>query len=57
MKIHTDDQVIVIAGKDKGKTAKVTRAFPTEKKVLLEGINMVTRHMKRQGSTPGQKKN
>ncbi len=55
MKIHTDDQVIVITGKDKGKTAKVTRAFPTEKKVLLEGINMVTRHMKRQGSTPGQK--
>ena len=55
MKIHTDDQVIVIAGKDKGKTAKVTRAFPSDKKVLLEGVNLVTRHMKRQGSTPGQK--
>lgn len=55
MKIHTDDTVIVIAGKDKGKTAKVTRAFPSENKVLLEGVNMVTRHMKRQGSTPGQK--
>lgn len=55
MKIHTDDQVIVIAGKDKGKTAKVTRAFPSDKRVLLEGVNLVTRHMKRQGSTPGQK--
>ena len=55
MKIHTDDQVIVIAGKDKGKTPKVTRAFPSDKKVLLEGVNLVTRHMKRQGSTPGQK--
>jgi large subunit ribosomal protein L24 len=55
MKIHKDDQVIVITGKDKGKTAKVTRAFPTEKKVLLEGVNLVTRHMKRQGATPGQK--
>ena len=37
MKIHTDDQVIVIAGKDKGKTAKVTRAFPAEKKVSTPG--------------------
>jgi large subunit ribosomal protein L24 len=55
MKIHKDDQVIVITGKDKGKTAKVTRAFPTEKKVLLEGVNLATRHMKRQGATPGQK--
>jgi large subunit ribosomal protein L24 len=55
MKIHKDDQVIVITGKDKGKTAKVTRAFPTEKKVLIEGVNLVTRHMKRQGATPGQK--
>jgi large subunit ribosomal protein L24 len=55
MKIHKDDQVIVIAGKDKGKKAKVLKAFPTENKVIVEGVGMVTRHMKRQGSTPGQK--
>lgn len=55
MKIHKDDQVIVIAGKDKGKKAKVLRALPTESKVIVEGVGMVTRHMKRQGSTPGQK--
>ncbi|MDD2693807.1 MAG: 50S ribosomal protein L24 [Candidatus Gracilibacteria bacterium] len=55
MKIHTDDQVIVISGKDKGKKAKVLRSFPEEKKVLVEGVGIVTRHMKRQGTTPGQK--
>jgi len=55
MKIHTDDQVIVISGKDKGKKAKVLRSFPEEKKVLVEGVGIVTRHMKRQGATPGQK--
>jgi len=55
MKIHKDDQVIITTGKDKGKKAKVLRAFPTENRVLVEGAGLVTRHMKRQGSTPGQK--
>jgi large subunit ribosomal protein L24 len=55
MKIHKDDQVIIIAGKDKGKKAKVLKAIPSENKVIVEGVGMVTRHMKRQGSTPGQK--
>ncbi len=55
MKIHTDDQVIVIAGKDKGKKSKVVRAIPTENKVIVEGVNIITRHIKKQGSTPGQK--
>ncbi len=55
MKIHKDDQVIVIAGKDKGKKAKVLRALPRENKIIVEGVGIVTRHMKRQGSTPGQK--
>lgn len=55
MKIHTDDQVIVIAGKDKGKKSKVVRAIPTDNKVIVEGVNVVTRHMKKQGATPGQK--
>lgn len=55
MKIHKDDQVIVITGKDKGKKAKVLKAFPDDHRVLVEGVGMVTRHMKHQGSTPGQK--
>lgn len=55
MKIHTNDEVIVITGKDKGKKAKVVRAFPKENRVIVEGVNIVTRHMKKQGNTPGQK--
>jgi large subunit ribosomal protein L24 len=44
MKIKTGDSVTIISGKDKGKTAKVLRAFPREDKVLVEGINMKKRH-------------
>ena len=55
MKIHTGDEIIVIAGKDKGKKAKVVQANPKTGTVIVEGVNHVTRHMKRQGSTPGQK--
>lgn len=55
MKIHTNDEIIVIAGKDKGKKAKVVQAHPKTSTVLVEGVNMVTRHMKKQGATPGQK--
>jgi large subunit ribosomal protein L24 len=55
MKIHTNDPVIITTGKDKGKKSKVLRAFPSENKVIVEGVNIVTRHMKKQGATPGQK--
>lgn len=55
MKIHTKDKVIVISGKDKGKTGTVTRVYTDDNKVLIEGVNLVTRHMKKQGTTPGQK--
>lgn len=45
----------VMAGKDKGKTAKVMIAFPKQEQVLLEGINIVTRHQKnRQTNSQGQ---
>ncbi len=57
MKIHSNDEVIVIAGKDKGKKGKVLKANPVSGTVLVEGVNIVTRHIKRQGSTPGQKVN
>ena len=48
MKIHKDDTVIVISGKDKGKKGKVLKAIPDTNRVLVEGVGMVTRHMKRQ---------
>jgi len=44
--IKSNDKVQVISGKDKGKTGKVLHAFPTEGKVLVEGINILTKHKK-----------
>jgi large subunit ribosomal protein L24 len=55
MKIHTGDTVIVVAGKSKGKQGKVTKVNTKEMTVLVEGVNIVTKHMKPQGGTPGQK--
>ena len=46
MKIKKGDNIIVIAGKDNGKTGKVVKAFPKLDKVLVEGINMHKKHQK-----------
>ena len=46
MIIKKDDTVIVITGKDKGKKGKVIKAMPKEDKVIVEGINMQTKHAK-----------
>jgi large subunit ribosomal protein L24 len=51
MKIRTDDTVIVISGKDKGRTGKVIRTEPKRDRVFVEGVNMVKRHMR---PTPGR---
>ncbi len=55
MKIKKGDNIIVIAGKDKGKVAKVIRAFPSENKVLVEGVNISKKHQKaRKSGEKGQ---
>ena len=46
MRIKKDDTVVVITGKDKGKTGKVLRAMPKENRVVVEGVNMQTKHQK-----------
>ncbi|GAB3211576.1 50S ribosomal protein L24 [Marinactinospora thermotolerans] len=46
MKIKKDDEVIVIAGKDKGATGKVLKALPKEQRVIVEGVNLVKKHKK-----------
>ena len=46
MKIKKDDTVIVLAGKDKGKTGKVLKAMPKDNKVIVEGVNIQTKHQK-----------
>ena len=56
-KIHvkTGDTVIILSGKDKGKKGKVLEVSPTERKVIVEGCNMVTKHVKprKMGETGG----
>jgi large subunit ribosomal protein L24 len=46
MKIKSGDEVIVIAGKDKGATGKVVKAMPKEDRVVVEGVNLVKKHRK-----------
>jgi len=46
MKIRKNDNVIVIAGKDKGKTGKVLRAFPLDNLIVIEGINIKKKHQR-----------
>lgn len=53
MKIHKNDKIKVIAGKDRGKEGLVLKTFFNEKKVLVEGINKVKKHVKAKGKEPG----
>ena len=54
MNIKKDDTVIVISGKDKGKKGKVIKAMPKENKVIVEGVNMQTKHAKATRTTPAE---
>ena len=55
LKIRRDDQVLVISGKDRGKTGRVIEVDPKKNRVFVEGLNIVKRHQRpRPGSTdPG----
>jgi large subunit ribosomal protein L24 len=44
LKIKKGDRVIVVTGKDQGKTGDVLRVFPDDSRVLVQGVNMVKRH-------------
>jgi large subunit ribosomal protein L24 len=44
MRIRTDDQVVLISGKDAGKTGRVIRTDPQRRRVFVEGLNMIKRH-------------
>ncbi|MBI2165783.1 MAG: 50S ribosomal protein L24 [Chloroflexi bacterium] len=46
LKIRREDMVVVIAGRDRGKKGKVQRVFPRDGMVMVEGVNMVTRHQR-----------
>ena len=46
MHVKSNDQVVVISGKDKGKKGKITAAFPKTGRVIVEGVNVATKHQK-----------
>ncbi len=47
MKVKKGDEVKVITGQDKGKKGKIVRAFPRENKVLIDGVNVHKKHIKK----------
>ena len=52
MKIKKNDSVIVISGNYKGKTGKVLKVFPSESRVIIEGVNLRKRHTKPNQKSP-----
>lgn len=54
MKIKQGDKVTVIAGKDKGKEGKVLKTLRAENKVIVEGVNIVKKHIKPNGGEDGR---
>ncbi|MEK7140822.1 MAG: 50S ribosomal protein L24 [Patescibacteria group bacterium] len=46
MHVKKEDNVIVLAGKDKGKKGKIIRVLPRKNKVVIEGINMTKKHQR-----------
>ncbi len=55
MRIKTDDAVVVISGKDRGKTGKVVRTNPQRSQVFVEGLAMIKRHQRPTSSKEAQK--
>ncbi len=52
MKIKKKDKVIVLAGKDKGKTGEITSVYPKDNRVTVSGVNMIARHTKPSQGNP-----
>jgi large subunit ribosomal protein L24 len=52
MRIKKGDRVIVLSGKDKGKTGEVTQSMPKEQKVVVSGVNVAVRHRKADQANP-----
>ena len=51
MKIRKGDKVRILAGKDRGREGKVSRAIPADRKVIVEGVNIAKRHQKSTSAT------
>jgi large subunit ribosomal protein L24 len=53
LKIKKGDNVVVISGRDKGRTGEILRVLPAQSRVIVQGINMAKRHTKPQLGNPG----
>lgn len=53
LKIKKGDQVIVISGRDKGKKGQVLRVFPKNGRVIVQGINLVSKHVRASATDAG----
>jgi len=53
MRIKKGDQVVVITGRDKGKKGEVTKTLPDQRRVIVQGVNVVKKHQKPTQTTPG----
>jgi large subunit ribosomal protein L24 len=53
LKIKKGDTVVVISGRDKGKTGEVLRVFPAEHRAIVQGVNIAKRHTKPRMGEPG----
>jgi len=50
--VHKGDNILVLAGKDRGKRGIVQRAMPRDNKVIVEGINIAKKHIRARGNIP-----
>lgn len=54
MHVRRDDMVMVISGRDNGKTGRVLRAFPKKQRIIVDGLNLVKKHVRRDQSKQEQ---
>ncbi len=52
-KLRKGDKVVVLAGKDKGKTGEITQVLPSAGKAIVDGVNMAVRHQRQTASAQG----
>lgn len=53
MKLRSGDEVLVLQGKDKGRKGSIEKLFAKKNQVLVTGLNIYKKHMKRSGNVPG----
>jgi large subunit ribosomal protein L24 len=53
LKVKKGDNVVVLAGRDKGKNGQILKIFPSENRALVQGVNLVRKHQKQSASQEG----